>query len=116
MNPVQFEQANAQLHAPKGMEKEVETLHVYRDGTYHISKWTLNWKERLKVLFSGTLWLWVMSSHSQPPVSLDVRDPWSVKTDSVLAKLGNRVGWFRRWKTRRAVRQAVREGMKEGAK
>jgi hypothetical protein len=116
MNPTQFPQSNATLRAPNGMEKEVEPLHVYRDGTYHISKWNLNWKERLKVLFTGTLWLWIMSSHTQPPVSLDVKDPWSVKTESVLSKLGNKVGWFRRWKTRRAVRAAVREAMKEGGK
>lgn len=116
MKPVKFPEANACLGAPPGMEKEVEPLHVYRDGTYHISVWTLSWSERLRVLFTGKVWLWVMMAHTQPQVSIDVRDPWTKKVESRIAELGNKVGFIRRWKARRAVRQAVRDALREGGK
>lgn len=109
MQAVKFPQANVALTAPKGMEQEVYTLHAHRDGKHHISKWTLTWRERLQVLRTGTIWLWVMSPHSQPPVSVDVRDPWGGATP----KNRWRNNFIRRWFMRRRVRKAIREAVRE---
>lgn len=121
MKPIKFPQANAALHAPAGMEKEVETLHVARTEavsehgrkqTYHISLWQLSWWERVKVLFTGRVWLWVMS-YAHPPVVIATEHPWKKRVDARLAELGGKVGPVRRWMTRRKVAAAVRDGIKE---
>jgi hypothetical protein len=60
---------------------------VYQDG-YAISRWTLTWRERFKVLFGGSLWLCQMNfgqplqpqlpSVKQPIIRRDGVDYWVV--------------------------------------
>lgn len=123
MKPVQFPEANVQLHAPSGMEDEVSVLPVCRteaasEGSdkkhvYHISCWNLSLWERLTILFRGRLWLWVMS-YAHPPVSIDTRSPWRKQTLKRLAALGSKVPIIRLWKAKRDIAEAVRQAFKEG--
>jgi hypothetical protein len=104
MKPSKFPQANVILTAPAGMEQECGSLHAFRDGTHHISLWLPTWRERLQVLLKGQVWLWVWSSHTQPPVAVDVADPFRPLTPK-------KFGWFKRWQLRRACKAAVKEAI-----
>lgn len=71
MKPIKFEQANKNLLKPENMiDEECSSLWVYNDGMQCVSCWRLTWKERLKALFFGRVWLAVLSGESQPPVWL----------------------------------------------
>lgn len=68
MKPVDFKEANKRLLRPSNMtDEECGPLFVFNDGKECISKWTMNWKERLHCLFSGFLWVRVVSGKTQPP-------------------------------------------------
>lgn len=79
MKPEDFRQSNCNLTAPAGMEKTCGVLPVFRDGQHVISCWRLSWRERLKLLVTGRLWLWVVSARTQPPVHLETDTPWPAK-------------------------------------
>jgi len=71
MEPAKFKQSNKTLLKPEGMsEEECGSLPVYTDGKECISLWRMTWRERLSALFSGKVWLFVVSGQTQPPVSL----------------------------------------------
>ena len=71
MKPIKFKQANIELQKPKDMtDEECKSLWVYRGATQSISCWKLSFKERLKALLFGKVWLGVAGT-SQPPVWLD---------------------------------------------
>ncbi len=82
MKPIQFEQSNKELTKPASMTDEQCTplpVYVNEDsvvGTSCLSCWKADWRERLRFLFTGRVWLNVFSGTSQPPVSLYIRHPW----------------------------------------
>lgn len=65
MIPVKFPEANRELTGSH------RSLWVYTDGKQCISCWKLSWKQRLKALLFGKVWLSVLSGGTQPPVWLD---------------------------------------------
>lgn len=72
MKPIKFNQANKNLLKPNSMtDDECSSLWVYTDGNQCISCWKMNWKQRINALFSGKVWLCVMSGCTQPPVWVD---------------------------------------------
>jgi len=72
MVPVKFPEANVNLLRPNNMTKEeCSSLWVYTDGKQCISCWKLSWKQRIKALLFGKVWLSVLSGGTQPPVWLD---------------------------------------------
>lgn len=72
MIPVKFKEANLNLLRPNNMTaEECSSLWVYTDGKQCISCWKLSWKQRLKALLFGRVWLSVLSGTTQPPVWLD---------------------------------------------
>lgn len=72
MKPIKFNQANKNLLKPDSMtEEKCSSLWVYTDGNQCISCWKMNWKQRIKALFFGKIWLSVMSGETQPPVWVD---------------------------------------------
>ena len=73
MRPIKFRHANLTLKGPKG--GNIQDLPAWSNGTYCVSCWRMTWRDRLTALFSGKLWLWVMSGRTQPPVVLSVEDP-----------------------------------------
>ena len=54
MKPIEFEEANV-VWAKH--QKGVLPLPAYSDKKHTITKWRLTWRERFKILFTGTLWL-----------------------------------------------------------
>ena len=71
MEPTNFEQANKNLLKPEGWtDEECGSLPVFTDGKECISLWKMTWRERLSALFFGTIWLFVHSGYTQPPVAL----------------------------------------------
>ena len=72
MKPVKFPEANKNLLKPQNMsEKECGSLWVFNDGNQCISCWKMTWKQRIKAIFWGRVWLSVMSGQTQPPVWVD---------------------------------------------
>ena len=74
--PIRFPEAN---FVWKGWEAdetrdEVLDLHSYKDESQTISCWKMTFKERLKVLFSGNVWLHVIGH--QPPVAVTADLPF----------------------------------------
>ena len=48
MKPINFKEVNKNLIKPSNMtDKECESLPIFNDGKECISKWSMNWKERL---------------------------------------------------------------------
>lgn len=71
MIAIKFKEANKNLLKPESMtDEECGSLWVYSDGRQCISCWRLTWKERIKALLFGKVWLSVLSGYSQPPVWL----------------------------------------------
>jgi hypothetical protein len=71
VNPIDFPESNKVLTKPESMtDEECSPLHVFNDGSNNISCWSANLKERLVFLFTGKMWLNVLSGHTQPPVWL----------------------------------------------
>jgi len=88
MKPIDFKNRNKILKAPNGSDdvKDLPVLYIeapnldYGDYTYNIvSCWKINIWDRLKLLFTGVVWLNVHHS-GQPPVSLHVKKPFEMKT------------------------------------
>jgi hypothetical protein len=72
MEPVKFKEANKNLLKPHSMtDEECASLWVFTDGQQCVSRWYLTWKDRLRILFYGHVWLAVHSGVTQPPVRLD---------------------------------------------
>jgi hypothetical protein len=80
MKPIRFEGQTVELQKPPGMtDEECGSLPILRlDGTC-ISCWQMTWKERLKALLTGRVWLGVLSGHTQPPVYVTVEQPFTIQ-------------------------------------
>ena len=77
MKPINFKESNKNLLKPESMKDgECGSLPVYNDGVYCISCWKLSFRERIKLLFSGKIWLWVWFGDTQPPVCLEATNPF----------------------------------------
>jgi len=82
MLAIKFKEANKNLLKPESMtDEECGSLWVYSDGRECISCWRLTWKERIKALLFGKVWLSVLSGHTQPPVWLACDNTVFVKED-----------------------------------
>ena len=77
MNPIQFPMADTELQKPPNMtDEECGPLPICHttDGSC-VSCWKGTWKERLTFLFTGVVWLGVLSGQTQPPVWVTAIDP-----------------------------------------
>jgi hypothetical protein len=82
MKPIKFEEATKNLAKPASMtDEECNSTWVYSDGQQCISCWKMTWKERLKTLLYGKVWLGVVSGQSQPPVWVDPSKTVFIKED-----------------------------------
>lgn len=88
MKPIPFNEANKVLTAPvqgattEGTAHKIDPLHVFTDGQMCISCWQPTWRERLKILFSGKVWLFIISGSTQPPVAVVSDSPFKPITQS----------------------------------
>ena len=80
MEPIQFSEATKTLTEPVEWDSTARGscggLPVFNDGEESISCWKATWRERIKILLTGRLWLRVVSGSSQPPVAVQVDSPW----------------------------------------
>lgn len=77
MKSAKFPEVNTKLigeHIPN-----CENLHVFNDGEKSISLWKASLKDRIKILFTGKIWLWVFAGHTAPPVCVDANYPFKVE-------------------------------------
>lgn len=78
LEPKEFQEANRHLGAPVGWEKmaatygECKALPCYHDGTQFISCWKAGLWARIMFLFTGKLWIGVMSD-GHPPIWMMIR-------------------------------------------
>lgn len=81
MTPIEFSEQTTVLHAnPNQLEIDGQTvgkLPIFTDGNQVVSCWGLSWRERLRAVLSGQIWLGVHSGYTQPPVWLSVENPFS---------------------------------------
>jgi hypothetical protein len=69
MKPINFPQSTKVLQKPSDMtDEECLPLPVWCDGKQCISCWKPTLIERLKVLFTGKVWIGILSGNTQPPV------------------------------------------------
>jgi len=66
MFPVTFDESDRML---TGTE-DIGDLPIWTDNEQCISCWKVSLRERLSVLFFGTVWVAVKSGHTQPPMAL----------------------------------------------
>ena len=76
MKIVKFPQSNRTLGPPSGGEDWCERLPIWTDGEDCVSCWRFSFIERVRILLFGRAWLWVRSGSTQPPVSLQVENPF----------------------------------------
>ena len=81
MKPIEFKEQNILYTKPADMtDEECGSLPAYKDGMNNISCWTMSIKERLKVLFTGVIWINVLGK-GQPPIWLGVNTPFVSNDD-----------------------------------
>lgn len=73
MRPIEFPEAIKNLQ-PSGKDYSenviaIRPLPIWTDGEQCVSKWRLSWRERLAMLFRGTVWVQVLSGSTQPPIA-----------------------------------------------
>ena len=74
MKPRKFDESNLLLLRPETMTaEECTSLPIYMDddNTYCLSCWKPTLRERFSILLFGKVWMWVMSSGTQPGVALE---------------------------------------------
>ena len=75
MTPINFKGSNGTLTGGPavayGTDDAVGDLHIRRDGYTISSRWRPTLRERLMLLFCGTVELTVLSRDTHPPVKLD---------------------------------------------
>lgn len=76
MKPAKFEEVNLTYTRPENMtDEECGSLPVHQYERGIISCWKLSFCERVKVIFTGRVWLDVAATR-QPPVWLGVNTPF----------------------------------------
>ena len=71
MNPIEFREQNVVYRKPDSMtDEECSSLPICKVDDMLISCWKLSWRERLRALFFGKVWLGVLG-HGHPPVWLE---------------------------------------------
>jgi len=65
MFPVNFPEANVTMQAPPDAP-EVLSLRVYRDEHGFVSKWRMTWRERVRAVLFGSVFLYTAGQHLPP--------------------------------------------------
>ncbi len=72
MKPIKFKEANKILKPNPLCREKVQPLHVCQTEGFNVSVWKGNIIDRVKFLFTGNIWLSVISGKSQPPVCVSI--------------------------------------------
>jgi len=78
VKPISFKEQTKILKKPEGVkDDECSELPVWNEDKQRcISLWKANMFERIKFLFTGKIWLWVWYGQSQPPVCVEIENPF----------------------------------------
>lgn len=77
MKPIEFNEQNKVLLKPENMtDEECKSLPVFSNGKECISCWQLSDEEIEKLKETKCIWLGVLSGQTQPPVFLNVDNPF----------------------------------------
>lgn len=83
MKPIGFYEANGSLLGGPGERfgttRDVGDLPVYRDGLHIISCWSGTWRDRLRFLLTGRVWLWVVAPTTHAPIAIETKSPWTAE-------------------------------------
>lgn len=110
MKPIDFPQSTKVLQRPSSMtESECSPLHVWSDGKQCVSCWKPSFVERLKILFTGKVWIGVLSGGTQPPIFVSGEQVFAKqsKKDRFCAFISNQKGCVTN------VVKNVRDGFKQ---
>lgn len=92
MKPIHFPEVTKELQRPSSMtDEQCGPLPVYNDGQVSISCWHMTLVERLRVLWTGRMWLGVHMGITQPPVWLDTKRPFAPPVKRYLDSIGRSV-------------------------
>lgn len=72
MRSIDFRGRNKIIGGPNAGQPEYEPLPIWTDDTACLSVWKFSFDERLRILWHGTLQLWMLSGSTQPPVKFAV--------------------------------------------
>lgn len=73
MKAIYFKDSNLTL---RGCSKDIQDLRVFKGSGRIISKWKLNLWDRIKVLFTGTVWFSMFDISVFPPIKLSTEYPF----------------------------------------
>lgn len=77
MKPIEFKGQTIVLQKPANMtDEECSPLAILQLDNTCISCWKMTWRERIKALFTGVVWLGVLSGRTQPPVYVTIDRPF----------------------------------------
>lgn len=77
--PLDFPQSTKVLQKLENtFDADCKPLPVWSDGNQCVSCWRPTFKERVRILFAGKVWLGVNSGYSQPPVYLTGETPFVI--------------------------------------
>jgi len=83
VKPIQFKEQTKVLQKPESMtDEECGTLPIWNDGKRCISCWKMSFKERLKALLYGKIWIHVLSGETQPPIAIECDKTVFIKEES----------------------------------
>lgn len=66
MKPCKFPEVTETARGGNSGRVPVDDLPKYRDGYYTISCWRADWRERLRIMVTGRVWLSVITGESRP--------------------------------------------------
>lgn len=77
MDPISFVNMNMTFTKPVDWTGPEECLDLpaYDNGKQLITCWKGTWKDRIRYLFTGQIWLWIWAK-VPPPVAIDTRYPF----------------------------------------
>lgn len=110
MKPIDFPQSTKVLQKPENMfDADCKPLPVWSDGKQCVSCWRPTFKERVRILFAGKVWLGVNAGYSQPPVYLTGETPFVIPPFFARVRL-----WLEGvWDNTKDIAKEVREAAKE---
>jgi len=80
MKPTPFPESNGTLSGGPavnyGTEDDVVDLPVHRGNGQIISCWRLSWRDRLRLLVGGRVWLHVLTERTHAPVLVAAESPF----------------------------------------
>lgn len=90
MKPIKFKESNKTLLTPKNIAgSKCLPLPVFSDGTDRVSCWRVTFLERLKILFTGKIWL-VVLGRTHSPLYIDANCPFVRDTKPNQRRIGGR--------------------------